>query len=385
MKKIVNIPHSHKYKKYNSNVLIPNRREQRRGEKKNTEYGSTAYNNIILKIVKYEKLGSTHSTHNTVDSTHAESTHGKHANSVVEYSKYVHKHNMYTGNRVENSTVQYTHGSVQNVIIQKGTLVEGSRELEERCIVCLPNFKLNLPVVCLISNTYKLANVTLVNTKSKTECKLKGGRETFIRKEDDMQIKVKIGKFSGEKYQWGKECLLKTIHRGYNFVYCVHNVEWQKSYTVKQEDGKFGKNLSVPWEKRCLVKITYICSDQYSVCNVEWRNYYTVKKADGKNLKKLTSHLGIITGFCIATLFAYIVKNSVNSESISCKMSKPESTPTPMDLDPFPPLGTKVEKPRGMRSVSYVILCIKWSKYALARYTWFWNVRGRKGYRHYGE
>jgi hypothetical protein len=239
--------------------------------------------------------------------------------------------------------------------------VEGSREVEEKFIVCLLKFKLNQPGVRSISNTYKLANVTLLKLKSKTGCKLKGERETSTRKEEDIKIKVKICKFIGGNYHWGEDCSLKTIHRGYNYVYCERNF-WRISYTVKKEDGKFGKNISVSWEKMSLVKSSYFCPYHYSVCNAEWRNYYTVRKADGINsFKKLTSHLGIISGICIVTLVAYIVKNSVNSESINCKMSNPESTPTPMDLDPFPPLGTKVEKPRGMRSVFYVISCIKWS------------------------
>jgi len=57
---------------------------------------------------------------------------------------------------------------------------------------------------------------------------------------------------------------------------------------------------------------------------------------------------------------------------------------TPMDLDPFPPLGTKPPRVTGNPIKLYWIIWLE-TVTIILRYAWYANIRGIKGYIHYRE
>jgi len=197
----------------------------------------------------------------------------------------------------------------------------------------------------------------------------------ILRKEKNGKKVTIHSKFSGKEMQTKKIGYISTSD----------NV-----YTAKKADGKLRKKV-IPrrvgiliFAKRTLVRNT-VKNFVYPGAN----NSNCYKSAFGKKTFELYTVKNYVysskSTFGKEPLVIYTVKKSVYPETKYSKMSKPESTPIPMDLDPFPPLGTKVEKPRGMRYLFSVNNYVFWSRATLARYTWYMNVRGRKGYRHYGE
>jgi hypothetical protein len=223
--------------------------------------------------------------------------------------------------------------------------------------------------------TESVKNFLVWNRHLSKETLNKGTLKKILRKENNGKNATINSKFSGKEMQTKKFGYISTLDIG---------------YTVKKADGKVRKKV-IPRREVILIfaKRTFVSNTVKNFVYPGANNPNCYKSAFGKKTVELyTVKIYVYSSKSIfgkELLLIYTVKKSVYPETKYSKMSKPESTPIPMDLDPFPPLGTKVEKPRGMRDLFSFDNFVFWSRAALVRYTWYMNVRGRKGYRHYGE